>query len=495
MQTALPISVCMIVRNEEENLGGAIHSVRPFVREVVVVDTGSRDRTVEIARSLGAKVLFFPWQNDFSLARNAGLQAATQDWILSLDADQRFDSSSIAALKTAIHGTYLAYNVTIRLFAEEHASDSVGAYTAIRLFRRDARIRYSGRVHEDVAPSLLSLAPHPWADSDVILRDFGYGDARDRQQKRERNLLLLTRAKEENPDDLFVLYKYAITLPDSQLQERTQVLLAASAKAARLSSEELRALSFIPRLVSSAVDACVAQGRLAEAAALSRFLVPVYGGDCFFIVGRAAARAGEAADATELLKCFLSARATPKTDAAAWLDSDASEAEACLWLAWLARLSGEPESALAWLRQGLSCAHPDQVMALECEAIRLLFSSGAVAEASTKLEALYPLAQTSDAALAELMLVSAEMADALGDKAGAREMALAAVRPNDDRASALLARLELDSDSVSNERLTQLLATVPGRRFDTLAVRALLEQRLGLDSTPTLRISAASAPL
>lgn len=493
MPTLLPISVCMIVRDEEKNLAGAINSVRNIVREVIVVDTGSQDRTVEITRALGAKVLFFPWQNDFSLARNTGLQAATQDWILSLDADQRLDSSSIAALTAAIHGPYLAYNVTIRLFAEENACDSVGAYTAIRLFRRDERIRYSGRVHEDVAPSLLALAPHPWADSEVVLRDFGYGDAQERQKKRARNLLLLARAKKETPDDLFVLYKYAITLPDSRPQERTQALLEASAKAARLSPDALRALSFIPRLVSSAVNACVAQGRLTEAAELPKFLVPVFGGDCFFIAGRAAARAGETANAMELLKRFLNARAPQKKTDAAWLDADASEAEACLWLAWLARLSGEPENAQTWLRQGLSCARPNQVMALECEAIRLLFTSGAVAEASAKLGALYPLAQASDAALAELMLVSAEMANALGDKAGAREMAQASVRPHDDRASALLATLELNSNTANNERLSQLIAAIPGRRFDTHAVRATLAQRLGIAENSRLHGSNAIA--
>lgn len=470
----------MIVRDEAENLAGAINSVRDVVREVVVVDTGSQDRTVEIARTLGAKVLFFPWQNDFSLARNTGLQAATQDWILSLDADQRLDSSSIPALTDAINSPYLAHNVTIRLFPSEESNDSVGAYKAIRLFRRDDRIRYSGRVHEDVAPSLLPLAPHPWSDSDVVLRDFGYGDAQERQRKRDRNLLLLARAKEENPDDLFTLYKYAITLPDSQRQERLNVLLEAAAKAARLGPEELRTHSFIPRLIGAVVDACVAQGRLAEAARLPRFLLPVFGGDCFFIAGRVAARAGEVADATEWLTRFLNARATQKT-ATAWLDADASEAEACLWLAWLARLSDEPEKAHAWLRRGLDCARPDQVMALECETIRLLLACGSVAEASAKLGALYPQAQTSDAALAELMLVSAEMAQTVGDRKAAVEMARAATRPADDRAYALLATLEWDAGAeMSAERLAELMETVPGQRFDTLAIRALLAHHLGV---------------
>lgn len=493
MKTTLPISVCMIVRDEEANLAGAIMSVQPFVREVIVVDTGSQDRTVEIARSLGARVHSFPWQNDFSLARNTGLQAATQDWILSLDADQRFDSDSLPALAEAIRGSFLAYNVTIRLFAEEHASDSVGAYSAIRLFRRDKRIRYSGRVHEDVAPSLLPLSPNPWTDSAVVLRDFGYGTAQERFRKRERNLHLLARAKTENPDDLFVLYKYAITLPDTQKQERTDTLVEASIKASRLNLEELRALSFIPRLVSAAVDACFTQGRLSEAAQLPRFLLPAFGGDCCFIAGRAAARAGDVPSATEFLERFLSWKATQETTTAL-LDTDASEAEACLWLCWLARLSGASDKAHAWLIQGLRTASPEQVMPLECERIRLLFSFGAADTASEKLGELYPLAQASDAALAELMLVSAEIADVIGDKAGAMEMARAAIRPGDDRACALLATLEMNNGPVSNDRLAQLMASIPGLRFDTAAVRAALVQRIAHNPDPSRHISGSSVP-
>lgn len=483
----------MIVRDEEANLAGAIKSVQPFVREVVVVDTGSQDRSVEIAQSLGARVIFFPWQNDFSLARNTGLEAATQDWILSLDADQRLDSASLPALAEAISGPHLAYNVTIRLFAEEHATDSLGAYSAIRLFRRDARIRYSGRVHEDVAPSLLPLHQNPWADSAVVLRDFGYGDAQERQRKRERNLHLLARAKAENPDDLFVLYKYALTLPATQERERTDTLIEASSKASCLTLEQLRGLSFIPRLVSAAVDACVAQGRLAEAAQIPRFLLPAFGGDCFFIAGRAAARAGDVVSATEFLDRYLSWNAARK-NATTWLDTGASEAEACLWLCWLARLSGAAEKANAWALQGLRTARTDQTMALECERVRLLFASGAVDGASGKLSELYPMAQESDAALAELMLVSAELADAMGDKVGAMEMARAAIRPGDDRACALLATLELNTGPVSNDRLVQLMASIPGLRFDTAHVRTVLMQRLGHNPPPSQRASDSSAP-
>src|ERR1700730_10500875 len=82
------LSVCMIVKDEEPNLARAIDSVREFAFEVIVVDTGSTDRSVDIARERGAKVAFFPWTGDFSDARNHAIGLASGDWILSLDADE-----------------------------------------------------------------------------------------------------------------------------------------------------------------------------------------------------------------------------------------------------------------------------------------------------------------------------------------------------------------------------------------------------------------------
>ena len=94
MSNILPLSVCMIVRNESHHLPKALASVKGIAAEIVVVDTGSTDDTVSIASAMGAKVLHFAWIDDFAAARNAALEAATQPWILSLDADQRLASDS-----------------------------------------------------------------------------------------------------------------------------------------------------------------------------------------------------------------------------------------------------------------------------------------------------------------------------------------------------------------------------------------------------------------
>ena len=83
------LALCVIARDEEQFIGDCVASARPYVDEVVVVDTGSTDRTREVARHHGARIVDFAWCDDFSAARNAAIDAATSDWILMLDADER----------------------------------------------------------------------------------------------------------------------------------------------------------------------------------------------------------------------------------------------------------------------------------------------------------------------------------------------------------------------------------------------------------------------
>ena len=84
------LAACYIVKNEAKELDRSIHSLRHAVEELVVVDTGSKDATVEIARSYGAKILSFPWQDHFAKARNFALEHVESPWVIFLDADEYF---------------------------------------------------------------------------------------------------------------------------------------------------------------------------------------------------------------------------------------------------------------------------------------------------------------------------------------------------------------------------------------------------------------------
>ena len=102
------LSVCMIVKNEERFLGQCLASVKDIADELIVIDTGSTDRTVEIAREHGAQVGNFEWCNDFAAARNASIAPATGDWILFLDADEELSPTEKAELPRLLSQTQVS---------------------------------------------------------------------------------------------------------------------------------------------------------------------------------------------------------------------------------------------------------------------------------------------------------------------------------------------------------------------------------------------------
>ena len=166
------ISLCMIVKNEEANLRSCLESVRTLVDEIIVVDTGSTDRTTEIAQSYGAKIHFFPWNDDFSSARNESLKYATGEWILVLDADEVLDVKDHISIRqliaakgvdaySLVQRTYLKRSACadwISLEAETELARGCHGYITsrlVRLFRNNEHVCFKGRVHEQVEIDLL----------------------------------------------------------------------------------------------------------------------------------------------------------------------------------------------------------------------------------------------------------------------------------------------------------------------------------------------------
>lgn len=205
MASKVALSVCMIVRDEAARLPRALASVRSVAQEIVVVDTGSRDNTLEVARALGARTLETPWTDDFAAARNVALGAARGDWILSLDADEELAGGQKAAVLACIAARDVdAWNVLLR-------SKLSGAQTGVefqhqfpRLFRNGLGIRFSGRVHEQLRPSLDAVGARVRTSS-IVLVHSGYDiDARTRRAKLERNQRMLELDYAERPDDGFL---------------------------------------------------------------------------------------------------------------------------------------------------------------------------------------------------------------------------------------------------------------------------------------------------
>ncbi|MCC5601624.1 glycosyltransferase [Nostoc favosum] len=156
----MKLSLCMIVKNEAATLPKCLSSVRKVVDEMVVLDTGSIDRTPNIAQQLGAKVYHFKWCNDFSAARNAALKYVTGDWILVLDADETLTPGIVPQLREAIaRDEYLLINLVRHEIGAEQSPYSLVS----RLFRNHPDIRFDRPYHalvDDSVSAIINKEPH-----------------------------------------------------------------------------------------------------------------------------------------------------------------------------------------------------------------------------------------------------------------------------------------------------------------------------------------------
>lgn len=152
------ISLCMIVRNEEEVLERCLRSASPIADEMIIIDTGSTDRTQEIARRFTPKVFSFPWRDDFSAARNESFSRASMDYCLWLDADDVIPSGSLddwLSLKEQLNQRSPPADVVMAPYRAAFDPDGAPTFTYYRerLLRRDTGFRWVGRVHEAITPS------------------------------------------------------------------------------------------------------------------------------------------------------------------------------------------------------------------------------------------------------------------------------------------------------------------------------------------------------
>jgi tetratricopeptide (TPR) repeat protein len=204
------LTACLIVRDEEPRLGACLDSLRGVVEEVCVLDTGSRDGTVELALERGARVASAPWQEDFAAARNASLAMATGDWILVLDADERLAMPSARARSALEAFAGRRPGCVGRVLLENLEDDEViGRARVSRLLPNDRRHRFHGRVHEQI---LRDGAEPARADVAVVVRHEGYQlTPRERARKLSRNARLLERELQRAPDAGYLWFQLGRT--------------------------------------------------------------------------------------------------------------------------------------------------------------------------------------------------------------------------------------------------------------------------------------------
>jgi glycosyltransferase involved in cell wall biosynthesis len=207
------LSVCMIVKNEERFLGQCLASVKGLADELIVIDTGSTDLTVEIARGHGAQVGHFEWCNDFAAARNASIAPATGDWILFLDADEELSPAEKQTLPALLASNNTAL---IRLPLINSHQGQISKSILPRLFRNIPAIQFQGCVQEGVYTALLKVSKEWQMDigvGDLLILHHGYNDeVITERNKVQRNYELLVKALEERANQAYFYMRLGLEL-------------------------------------------------------------------------------------------------------------------------------------------------------------------------------------------------------------------------------------------------------------------------------------------
>ncbi|MDR0926946.1 MAG: glycosyltransferase [Ignavibacteria bacterium] len=222
------LSVCMIVKNEEKMLPGCLDSIKDIADEIVIVDTGSSDRTIEIAEEYGAKLHYFKWIDDFSAARNESIKYATGKWILYLDADERVTPSSHTHIRALLQtagadiGGYYCIIESNHHQLDGSAEMHRGAYP--RLFRNYGypKINFKGRVHEQISPSLIELKALT-LQSDITIEHLGYNlSSEEMHVKARRNYNMLIQHVNDEPTNGYAWFQLGQTLGQMELWQEAE---------------------------------------------------------------------------------------------------------------------------------------------------------------------------------------------------------------------------------------------------------------------------------
>jgi tetratricopeptide (TPR) repeat protein len=464
----LRLSLCMIVRDEEEMLPRCLSAVADAVDEIVIVDTGSTDQTVEIARSFGAQVISHEWTGSFAEARNVSFDAAGGDWLMYLDADEVLVREDAELLRSLTRRTWReAFYLSETNYTGDLDDGTAVTHNALRVFRNRPEYRFEGRLHEQIANRLPGYLPERLEATSVRIEHYGYlGVVRDSREKSRRNIELLRMQQAESPPSPFLHYNLG-----------SEYAAAGDARAALAEFERSWALlhalpdrdsyEFAPALVSRLVKALRVCGRLPDALARAEEALERFPGFTDLVLEQAlcAIALGEGDRAIELCeRCIEMGDAPRRYTATVGSGSYLPR----LYLADLRRARGEHEQAAELLEQCLR-EHPEftgsvlpyasALLAAGAEADAVvaalerhlpdpspaalfmlgtaLFEGGATAAAETQFRAVlarHPHSSRARVALGEALLAQRRYADAAS---------VAAELSSDDPLAVIACRTEL----------------------------------------------------
>lgn len=204
----IPISVCMIAKNEEQNIENCLKPLRAYDWEIIVVDTGSTDRTKEIAAKYADKVLDYVWCDDFSAARNYSIEQASHDIILIIDSDEYLmEIDAEAILRLAKQNPTSVGLLSRENHYQMNGTDSVYIDLVERLFSRKY-YHYEGIIHEQVRLRDRDRYTYGTYQIPLILNHSGYnGNEESLREKAMRNIFLLEKDLETHPDNPYTYFQ------------------------------------------------------------------------------------------------------------------------------------------------------------------------------------------------------------------------------------------------------------------------------------------------
>lgn len=219
----------MIVRNEADHLAQCLRDIQPAVDEIIVVDTGSEDRTRDVAAACGARVFDFAWCDDFSAARNASLEKASGDYILWLDADDRMDPADVQTLCRLKAGLPPAKDRAYYLIVRDESPVRGSTdFTQLRLFPNLPAARFEWRIHEQISRNLLA-AGVTLTRAEITIRHTGNHDPDSVRRKSERNLAIIEKELAGAPGERVLRFHAARTLANldrlSEAVEHMEIIL------------------------------------------------------------------------------------------------------------------------------------------------------------------------------------------------------------------------------------------------------------------------------
>ncbi|MGL5153259.1 MAG: tetratricopeptide repeat-containing glycosyltransferase family 2 protein [Clostridium sp.] len=199
---ASTLSACIIAKNEEKHIGTCLESLQGVADEIIVVDTGSTDRTVEIAESYGAKVYFDPWDNDFAKARNFAISKATKDYILYIDCDEYLHSDDWKKIGKLLNKRYEGFCLLLCNYIDGQETLTAQSF---RIFKNRPFYEFRGRIHEQVINSILDrYKPSDIGFINVKIRHTGYDEAKNNiEKKKERNFKIYESYREDEKDAFY----------------------------------------------------------------------------------------------------------------------------------------------------------------------------------------------------------------------------------------------------------------------------------------------------